>query len=368
MSNAAQSTQSALSATLIEAPTSKTDENDAPQQRSAGLPKRSRDVLDAARGTADAHRLEEITNASGANARPLRGISDGGEARVEENFDEAAAGTGPANKRPCLGDGLSAQPVAEPAQRAAAGGTATTAELSSEPAAHALAPSASVALAETFLASPTDAAAAALLAVATVPLVEDTDGLRDYSALTQIVSAKADGKLGREELTDILKGSDLLDASQGLSKGNPELAKRFFTDSTLYEKKLKKYQQKKGGAPALSFPDWQRAVIIRLLEMLASRAAAFVNESSTADANAKWDAKEAAAEASRAALVVCKPDDYKIKVLKSLEDSAVALEESGRPPYKPLFAKRGGGSVLPKWQLDEEKRERSASKGALRRL
>lgn len=102
--------------------------------------------------------------------------------------------------------------------------------------------------------------------------------------------------------------------------------------------------------------------------MLASRAAAFVNESSTADANAKWDAKEAAAEASRAALVVCKPDDYKIKVLKSLEDSAVALEESGRPPYKPLFAKRGGGSVLPKWQLDEEKRERSASKGALRRL
>ena len=72
--------------------------------------------------------------------------------------------------------------------------------------------------------------------------------------------------------------------------------------------------------------------------MLASRAAAFVNESSTADANAKWDAKEAAAEASRAALVVCKPDDYKIKVLKSLEDSAVALEESGRPPYKPLFA------------------------------
>jgi len=248
--------------------------------------------------------------------------------------------------------------VAVPALRAAAGGAAATAEPSSKPAPDALAPSPFEPLVVTFLDSPTGTALAMLLAAATVPSADDSVGQVMLLALSQIVRKMADGKLGREELTDILKDAGLTTRERGLDKANPKLAKRFMPKAEYEKKERKAIRKKQQFQPKLTFPQWQRAVIIRLLEILASRAAAFVNESSTADADTKWDAKVAAAEASRAALVALEPDDYKIKVLKSLADSAAALQDSGLPYQTPLFALSAEAEVYfpnGRWTKKKEK-------------
>ena len=92
-----------------------------------------------------------------------------------------------------------------------------------------------------------------------------------------------------------------------------------------YAKKLRKTDN-----PKLTFKPWLRAALVRLVEMLASRAADVVNERKEADADAKWDKDVAAAEALRADLMARKAGDYKPKVLKSLAKSATDLQASVR--------------------------------------
>ena len=179
-----------------------------------------------------------------------------------------------------------------------------------------------------FLASKTEEAAAALLATVVAPSADDADGQTMYATATRLVSTTVAGTLrvncGPENLTDILQNAGLTDESHGLSCVNQDLVRRFMARAE-YAKKLRKTDN-----PKLTFKPWLRAALVRLVEMLASRAADVVNERKEADADAKWDKDVAAAEALRADLMARKAGDYKPKVLKSLAKSATDLQASVR--------------------------------------
>jgi hypothetical protein len=183
-----------------------------------------------------------------------------------------------------------------------------------------------------FLASKTEEAAAALLATVVAPSADDTEGQKWYAVLTQIVTTTVDGTLtqtGQVSLTGILTTANLTDESRGLARSNQALVIRFM-DPAEYRRKKKKQETGKGSEPKLGFVAWRRGALVKLVEMLASRAAGVVAERQKADADAKWDKDVAAAEALRADLMARKAGDYKPKVLESLAKSATDLQASGR--------------------------------------
>ena len=95
----------------------------------------------------------------------------------------------------------------------------------------------------------------------------------------RLVSTTEDGTLkcsgGPINLEAILQSAGLTGGSQGLDNGNEKLTKRFM-DPTEYTKKLRK-----SGRPTLTFEPWRRGVLVRLVEMLAWRAAGVTDTGSS---------------------------------------------------------------------------------------
>ena len=297
-----------------------------------GVEAQSQQCLDTSR-TAEVPGREE----NGADAFPLGGRSLDGR-RTSTEFGAALPDTSMETEDSARPDAAAAAAtLVAPAQAPAAPPPPTTTLVAAAGggamAARTLSASATTAEAvvDAFLASPTDATAAALLATLRMPSADDADGQTMYATAMRLVSTTVAGTLrlsaGPENLKDILQDAGLSDASHGLSRANQDLVIRFM-DPAEYKTKKNKQKKGKGSDPQLTFNPWLRASLIRLVEMLASRKADVVNETSAAEANAKWDEDVAAATASRADLMARGEDGDADLVLTSLLKSTTDLQAS----------------------------------------
>ena len=299
---------------------------------------------DEAQGPPDTSRTADVPvrEDDDDDAFPLGGQS-ADDRRTSAQFEAALPDTSMDMKEDARPEAAAASFVAPPAQapappppttvvNAAGGGVSAVRAVRALAPVPNTAPSAETSV-DAFLASPTDATAAALLATVRVPSVDDADGRNMYATFSRLVTMKVAGTLrctGTTSLTSILRDAGLTKEHVGLASNNMKLVRRFMDPAELAKKERKATRKRQEFSAALGFPAWLRAALVRLVEMLASREAGVVAERKKAEAEAKWVDRVAAAKASRAALNARGEDGDAVKVLESLLKSATDLQASGR--------------------------------------